>query len=188
MPSKPKTGRREHSPEIIAVILSLHQLGKSHSQIGHHLKIAKSSVTTFIHRQLRNPDGLLRPTKRAGRPLKLDARARRHLIRHVEQFPHDNFSALATPSKSGATLCRITTQNYLKAAGYFRYKARRKPYLSSNHKWARVKWANEHVNWTLEDWFHVIWTDEATFETGLDTRSRRGKNKPYTKILPHQNF
>ena len=73
MPSKPKTARCEHSPEIIAVILSLHNPGKSHGQIGDHLKIAKSSVTTIIYRQLRNPDELLCPTKCARRPSKLDA-------------------------------------------------------------------------------------------------------------------
>lgn len=46
MPSKPKTARREHSPETIAVILFLHKLNKSYSQIAEHVKIAKSSVTT----------------------------------------------------------------------------------------------------------------------------------------------
>ena len=171
MPSKPRTLRREHSSETIAVILCLHKLKKSHAQIAEHVKIPKSSVTTILHRQERNPDHPLRPTKRAGRPLKLDARARRTLIRHVERYPHDNFAALATPSKTGQTLSRTTVRKYLKAAGYLRFKARRKPYLSQKHKLARLKWAKEHVNWTLEDWLHVIWTDEATFETGLDTRT-----------------
>ena len=59
---------------------------------------------------------------------------------------------------------------YLKAAGYFRFKARRKPYLLKKHKAARLKWAKERKGWTLEDWSRVIWTDEATFETGLDSR------------------
>ena len=89
----------------------------------------------------------------------------------MEKFPHDNLNALSTPSKSGNTVCRTTIRRYLKALGYFRFKARRKPFLSNKHKVARLKWAKEHKGWTLEDWLHVIWTDEATFETGLDTRS-----------------
>ena len=75
MLSKPKTSQHEHSSEIIAVILSLYNLGKSYGQIADHLKIVKSSVTTIIHRQLKNPDGLLRFTKRVERFLKLDAPA-----------------------------------------------------------------------------------------------------------------
>lgn len=27
------------------------------------------------------------------------------------------------------------------------------------------------MSWTLEDWIRVIWTDEATFKTGLDSRT-----------------
>ena len=80
MPSKPRTGRHEHSQETIAIILSLHNLKKSHSQIANHLKIAKSSVTTIIHRHDQNLEKVLCPTKRAGRPLKLDAQAQRQLI------------------------------------------------------------------------------------------------------------
>ena len=117
MPSKPRTGRHEHSQETIAIILSLYNLKKSHSQIADHLKITKSSVTTIIHRHNRNPEKSLRPTKCAGRPFKLDARAQRQLICHVEKFPHDNIAALATPSKTGYTLYQTTTRNYLKAAG-----------------------------------------------------------------------
>ncbi len=52
--------------------------------------------------------------------------------------------------------------------------------MSDKYKAARLKWAKEHKGWTLEDWLHVIWTDKAKFETGLDTRScyitrRKGK-------------
>ena len=39
------------------------------------------------------------------------------------------------------------------------------------NKQARLRWAKEHLGWTMEDWYRVIWTDEATFETRLDTRS-----------------
>lgn len=148
--------------ETIAAIIALHKAGKSHAQIGAQLNLAKSTVTTTINRHNRQPTQPLRPTKRAGRPLKLDERSKRALIRHVERYPHDNLKALGTPSKSGTTLSRPTLRRYLKAEGYFRFKARRKPFLTSKHKAARLKWAKEHKGWTM---------DEATFETGIDTRS-----------------
>ena len=61
--------------------------------------------------------------------------------------------------------------------------------MSNKHKVARLKWAKEHKGWTLEDWLHVIWTDEATFETGLDTRScyvtrRKGTAMDFKYLKP----
>ena len=167
MPAKPKTARREHSNETISVILALHSAGKSHGKIAEYVKIPKSTVTRILQRASKNPNKPYRKTKRVGRSTKLNARSQRALIRHVERFPHDNLAALGTPSKS---LSRGTVRSYLKTAGYLRFKARRKPFLTQKQKEARLRWAREHVDWTLEDWMRVIWTDEATFETGLDTR------------------
>ena len=90
--------------------------------------------------------------------------------------------ALGTPSKSGSKLSRGTVRPYLKAAGYLRFKARRKPFLTQNHKDARLRWAREHLRWKLEDWMRVIWTDEATFETGLDTRTCYVTRRPGTSM------
>ena len=127
-------------------------------------------------------DPQLRPNKWAGRPPKLDARARRALIRHVERNPHDKLASLGTPSRSGQKLSRKTVRSYLKTAGYLRFKARRKPFLTKKHKAARLRWAREHVGWTLEDWIRVIWTDEATFETGLDSCTCYVTRRPGTAM------
>ena len=171
MPSEPKTARREHSSETIAVVLALRGLGKSHGEIGRHMNLARTTVTTLLHRADRQPDGPSHSKKRPGRPNKLDTRARRALIRHIEKNSHDNLLCLATPSKSGKKLHKNTVRKYLKKAGYLRFRARKKPFLIERHKLARLKWAKEHEHWTKKDWSRVIWTDEATFETGLDSRS-----------------
>lgn len=70
--------------------------------------------------------------------------------------------------KSGLTIGRITTRRYRKAAVFSRFK----PFLSAKHKAARLKWAKKHLDWTLDNWSHVTWTDKATVETGLDTRRK----------------
>ncbi len=133
--------------------------------------ILKSSVTTILYRQARQPKQPLQPIKRPGRHSKMDAEAQQAVICHIEKFPHDTLNALSTPSKSGSIISRTTIRKYLKAVGYFRFKARRKSFLFDKHKAARLKWAKEYKGWTLEVWLHVIWTDKAIFETGLDTRS-----------------
>lgn len=169
MPSKPKTVRREHSSEIISTIIALHEIHCSYAEIARQVKLTRPTVVTIVHRITRNPDASCDRKKRVGRPVKLDARARRALIRHIDRNPHENLLALATPSKSGHKLSRCTVRKYMKTAGFFRSRARRKPFLTIRHKAVRLQWGREHNDWTIEDWSRVIWTDEATFETGLDT-------------------
>ena len=100
----------------------------------------------------------------------------------MEQNIQDNLTALGTPSKSGTSLSRKAVGGYLKAAGYLMFKARRKPYLTKKNKEARLRWAREHLGWTLEDWMQVIWTDEATYKTGLDSRICYVTRKPGTSM------
>ena len=100
MPAVPKTSRRQHSSEMVTAISTLHKDGKSLAQIGDQLSLPRSTVATILHHHARQLDQPLQPSKRSGRPLKLDDRDRRTLMRHVQRFPHDNLKALSTPSKS----------------------------------------------------------------------------------------
>lgn len=171
MPSKPKTARRELSSEIVGGIIALQEGGQSYSEIAHQMKLARSTVTTIIHRVGRQRNASSPSKKRTGRPPKLNDREKRAFVRHIDRNPHDNLAALATPSKSGHQLSRNTVRKYMRTAGFLRFKARRKTYLTVVHKAVRLVWVRKHRHWTLKDWAGVVWTDEATYETGLDTRS-----------------
>ena len=35
-----------------------------------------------------------------------------------------------------------------------------KPSLTADQRTARLSWALEHRNWTMDDWKRVIWSDE----------------------------
>jgi transposase len=50
---------------------------------------------------------------------------------------------------------------------------RKKPFLSQVYKEKRLAFAKSHVNWTVQQWKNVIWTDEATFEIGKKFRQIR---------------
>ena len=58
-----------------------------------------------------------------------------------------------------------------RAEGYNRRVARKKPFLNADKKAKRLTWAQAHQHWTVEDWRHVIWTDESYVRTtGLGGR------------------
>lgn len=55
--------------------------------------------------------------------------------------------------------------------------------MTKKQRNARLQFAREHVNWTVEDWKNVIFTDESTFEIGkVYQRERvlRKKNQQFT--------
>ena len=156
MSSKPKSSRREYLSETILVIFKLKKSGQSHCKITHHLEISKSSVTTIPHWEARQSNDPFKPNKQLGRPPKLDSRAQQEIICHVEKFPYDNLYALSTPFKSDYIISWTTIRRYLKAAGFFQFKARKKPFLSNKHKATRLNWAKEHQDRTLDDWSYVI--------------------------------
>jgi len=59
-----------------------------------------------------------------------------------------------------------------KKEGYARRSARQKPPLSEEHMKARLEWAQEHKDWTEEQWFGVLKSDETWVKPGRYTRPR----------------
>lgn len=144
MPFKPKTDRRRLTSELRGAVFALREGGQTYSEIANQLKLSRSTVTSIFHRASRQLNASPAPKKRIGRPPKLNDREKRALIRHIDLNPHDNLHALATPSKSGHQLSRNTVRKYMRGAGFFRYRARRKPYLTIKHKAARLVWSRKH--------------------------------------------
>lgn len=101
------------------------------------------------------------PKKRVGRPPKLRTPDRRRLVQaatinperrrmpHTEAAHHANISA-----------CHDILKAAFKKEGYNRRVGRKKIFLDQRKKNLRLAWALERQHWTIEDWRHVIWTDE----------------------------
>ena len=58
----------------------------------------------------------------------------------------------------------------LQKRGYTRCKALRKPPLSDQNRRVRLAWALEHLNWTIEQWNRILWSDETWVTSGFHTR------------------
>lgn len=53
-----------------------------------------------------------------------------------------------------------------KHEGFTRRTALKKPVLTEAHKKARLAWAEEHINWTWDQWQWIFWTDETWVNPG----------------------
>jgi transposase len=110
---------------------------------------------------------------RSGRPKKMDDRALRHLKIALEGNRRQSLRDLTnivntfipSPISTDTVQRALTTQLDMGA-----YIAAKKPYLTQKHKLARLQWARDHQGWGKEDWFRIIWTDEASVEIGKDSR------------------
>jgi transposase len=74
--------------------------------------------------------------------------------------------------------CKVyTIETAFKKEGFARYIALKKPKLTDTHARIRRQWAEEHKNWTEEQWFQVFWTDETWVKPGRHRKVKVTRRK-----------
>ena len=103
------------------------------------------------------------PSKRTGRPMVMT----KEQIDELEDFVTSSrtgrqmsYFELARVQFSHWNVSEHVVKRVLRSRGYERCIAQRKPPLTSDHMRRRKMWAEEHRNWTIEEWCRVLWTDE----------------------------
>ncbi len=61
------------------------------------------------------------------------------------------------------TISEHTTHQTLKQMGGSSRRPHRVPLLSAKNSTRRIQFAQDHQNWTIEDWKNVVWSDESRF-------------------------
>ena len=59
-----------------------------------------------------------------------------------------------------------TLDSMLRGKGIRKWIARKRPKLLPRHASARLAWALESQDWTLEKWKQIIWSDECSVQRG----------------------
>jgi len=72
--------------------------------------------------------------------------------------------------QSGLQFSRSTFTRLLKKYGISNWLAKKRPYLTAQAVKARLKFAQEHKDWTYNDWKKVIFSDECSLERGAGAR------------------
>ena len=147
--------------------IAMHRDGKSFAAIGRELEVNADTVRKIWNRY--EEHGNTKSAPRSGRPTKLDNRDRRHLKRYVKK----NWSNRHEPLRDITNTLNLdvhpdTLRKEIQAFGLNHRKQCRRPYLSPKQKEARLKFAEEHIHWTIEDWRRVIFTDEMGLQTGAN--------------------
>ena len=136
--------------------------------IASKLHLGPSVVSRNYYKMCQNPDPYYKPPGQ-GRPAKMTPRKLHRAVRAI-----DNGSAVDATDVKWQLFPGISTrtvQERLSEAGLKGRVHRAVPYLKKQHRVLRLKWAEEHVTWTQQDWDRVWFSDESKFKLfGSDGR------------------
>lgn len=135
-------------------IQTMRDLGYSQYRIAEILGFTKDQIQYTYHSNLT-------PRKPSGQPSKLSPTQMDEIIdfiTHSKRNRQMTYSRLIKALDLGVSVHCL--QLALKNRGYRRYPALKKPPLSEPTRLARLSWAKEHINWTMDQWYNVLWTDE----------------------------
>lgn len=129
-----------------------------------HEEADKENIYSLIAANFKHP--------RTGRPLKLDVRDRRRLIRYATKNKANRpktWSVIALECGIDASMTAI--RHAFEIAGYARYPPRYKPFLTDEQKLKRLEFCIEMLEKDSEFWKKMIWTDE----TPVKVDQKRGQ-------------
>ena len=149
-----------------SAIQARHNVSQTIGQIAFDMRLPKSTVYSVLKRiQTRFS---LENLPHSGRPRTTSKQDDRILIRKA--LTNTRLPLKELRIEANSSLSHRTIQRRLRESWIQKHKAVVRARLTSKHVAARLKWAKEHLGWTLRDWSKVGFSDECSVEKGADPR------------------
>lgn len=105
---------------------------------------------------------LNRKIAKGGRPKLLSARDKAYCVRQITLRGKENAVQIKKSLKEDLNITASvdTVRRALNEQGLVVFVKPKKPLLSPKNIKRRLAWAKAHVDWTIDDWRRVIWSDE----------------------------
>lgn len=133
------------------------QQGESEREVALKVRLSKSMVHK-ISAELK----MHGPKLKGGRIGKLTSRDKTFCVRSVVRDGKTNAVDVKKALKEtlGVDVSACTVRRALKEAGLVSFVRPTKPCISRKNVKARLAFAKAHLDWTVDDWRRVIWSDE----------------------------
>ncbi|KAI1005874.1 hypothetical protein K3495_g2346 [Podosphaera aphanis] len=169
------------SPDQITSNTSLLNDGKSTREVPQIIRCCKTTVENYrkvIVTEL--------PIQKSGRPRKLTSRDKRAIARSMVNGRSTTAVDMTRliNNERGVKVSPETIRHALKQEGLKAFKKKKKPLLSKSHRRARLKWAFDHKDWTIDDWKRVIWSDETKINRITSGGIRYAWGKDHNSLSP----
>lgn len=152
--------QRELTTEERSNVQLLWSMGYNLSDISRQLKKPVSTIHYTIariktHKTVQN-------LPRVGRPRKTTTKTDSYIAKLVEKSESPNAVELCNELHrlNIASISPTTIRRRLHEKGIFGRARVKKPLLLSRHIKSRLEFAKKYRHWTINDWKHVLWTDE----------------------------
>lgn len=101
--------------------------------------------------------------KISGRPRKTTPGQTRLIVRQAKKDPFMTAVEVRQYAQDnlGLTMTDRTARNILIRAGLRGRVPAKKPWISKKNRAARMKFANDHKDWTVQQWARILWSDES---------------------------
>lgn len=145
------------------------------------------SVGTALNIRKENKENI--PPPKIGRPSKISLRTREVLAR---QFKTGQMTTLKDGQRfiramDGEQVHVKTVWENLRKEGIKAYVQQRRPDLKPHHVQERLAFAREHIDWTVDDWKRVMFSDESMISrVGSFGRKFYYSDQEHKRQLPHQ--
>ena len=166
---------RRLSSSSISSILNYFDAGYSYRNIVSIMDVSVGSITKIIQEHRPNS-----PKSVGGSKKKLTPNDICHATRLISSGKVDTAvqAHRVLQNIKNIPISVQTVRRGLKEAGMKSAVKRKRPFLSKKHKRVRLDFAESHIDWTVEDWKRVIWSDETKINRfGSDGREWVWKKK-----------
>ncbi len=138
--------------------------GLSISKTADLLGFSRTTISR-VNREWTEKEKISSERQLCGRKCLVDVRGQRRMGRLVRDDKKATVTQITTRYNQGMqnTISERTTLRTLKQIGYSSRRPHRVPLLSAKNRKQRLKFAQSHQNWTIEDWKNISWSDESRF-------------------------
>ena len=177
MPPRPTRHYHRVGEEKRIQIIALREQGTTMSRISRITKVQEETVRLIVNKWEQHHT--IQDLPKTGRPAKVDDRTKRRLARmaqsdEVKTAPE---LALVAASHDIVHISARTARRVMHEQGLNAMHTVKKPLLTREHKRKRLEFARAHRDWTVEQWKHVIFSDE----TPIPARSSDAHKMVWTK-------
>uniref|UniRef100_A0A673XEB3 Tc1-like transposase DDE domain-containing protein n=1 Tax=Salmo trutta TaxID=8032 RepID=A0A673XEB3_SALTR len=172
---------KELSKDVRDKIVDLHKAGMGYKTIAKQLGEKVTTFGAIIRKWKKHKRTVNLP--RPGAPCKISPRGVAMIMRTGRNQPRTTWEDLVNDLKAAGTIVtKKTIGNTLRREGLKSCSACKVPLLKKAHIHARMKFANEHLNDSEDNWVKVLWSDETKMELfGINSTRRiwRRRNAAY---------
>ena len=164
-PAKAHKPNTEWDTPTRAKIRSLRAAGKSYREIR---KLTDNKLSRSTIQKIIKASSSRRSRKnKTYKPKLLNARDLRRIQRYVETSWETRVASWAAIKRDlNLNVSASTIRRALKTLGYRRCIACPRPFINKEQAKRRLQFCINHYWWGTRHWGKVIWSDEASFETG----------------------